>query len=578
MMRAAIVVCVLAGIAAAEPAKPKLVLEREPPPRNLRMRPRAAQARPPSAVRRPTPMPAAPKASALDPAPIAGIDGVRDIDQPVSFSVSLGYQIDGARPTGRATLGGPAPAAGVDFQTLRSYGFAEGFLSTRGVGLQSLSSYFAVRFQGTQRLSVNRADLEESDPEQAPGRIPLASPIATWFERSGGELRTGWGEVKDFLPKRWGLQRLRIRAGDQFIYAPWIVHMFGTNIAYEGPAVTISLFSGFRRSDYTREQEDNQPLVNGGTFRFDLRGFKVTRKVPIAVDGEILSLSASTATDQPATSSSQLQVDWRPQKDIVVIGAQRWLDGEPANQRLEVRTRFRQVTNVVIELQRRFDTDWRWDPSIVRRDDRQNDYTEARRYLDLGPPRPQTLFSIRGGTLIAENIDLFARVAASTDESDELIQPQTYTASYLELAGAAEVRLRRTVALGVSVLTRTTERVEMQPILDERNTTQSLPESAAMGEDRFVEVGGNARMTLGARRFSAMLEGYVRRTHFADVYVDPLLPIEPFDTRGGGRFSLDAWVGRRIRLFASYDVSSALDSAPEITGYKSLRLTLTGVY
>jgi hypothetical protein len=564
----------IASTAFAEP--PKLKLEREPPPRNLRMR-RAAQAQAPTAPARvKTPMPAAPSVSALDPSPITGIDGIRDVKQPVSFSLSVGYQIDGARPTGRATLGGRAPATGVDFETLRSYGFAEGFLSTRGIGLQSLSSYFAVRFQAARRLAVDRMNLDVNDPPQEDGRIPLASPIATWFERSGAELRTGWAEVKDFLPNRWGLQRLRIRAGDQYIYGPWIVHMFGTNIAYEGKTVTLSLFSGFRRSDYTREQENNQPLVGGGTFRLDLRG--LTSKVPIAVAGEYLELTESTATGQPATSSSQLQVDWRPVKDTVVIGAQRWLDGEPANQRVELRTRFRQVTNIVVELQRRFDTDWRWDPTLVQRDNRETDYTEARRYLDLGPPRPQTLVSVRAGTLIAENIDLFARVAASTDESDELVPPQAYTASYLELAGAAEIRLRRTVAIGASVLTRTTERIVMTPIVDERNTVQPLPESSAMGEDRFVEIGGTMRMTLGARRFSALLEIYGRRTRFAQVYEDPLLPPELFDTRGGGRFTVDAWVGRRIRLFASYDVSSALASAPEITGYKSLRLTLTGVY
>ncbi|MDQ3336094.1 MAG: hypothetical protein M4D80_13075 [Myxococcota bacterium] len=574
MTRLMLIICALAATASAE--TPRLRLEREPPPRNLKMR-RAAQVQAPAApVRAKTPMPSAPMVNALDPSPIVGIDGVRDVKQPVSFSLSVGYQIDGARPTGRATLGGPAPATGVDFQTLRSYGFAEGFLSTRGIGLQSLSSYFSVRFQAARRLSVDRQRLDPNDPPQEDGRIPLASPIATWFERSGAELRTGWAEVKDFLPKRWGLQRMRIRAGDQHIYGPWIVHMFGTNVAYEGDTVTLSLFSGFRRSDYTREQEDNQPLVNGGTFRFDLRG--LTRKVPIAVDGEFLSLSDSTATGQPATSSSQLQVDWRPVKDTVVIGAQRWLDGEPANQRLELRTRFRQVTNIVVEIARRFDSDWRWDPTLVRRDNRETDYTEARRYLDLGPPRPQTLFSVRAGTLIAENIDLFARVAASNDRSDEGTPPQAYTASYLELAGAAEIRLRRTVAIGASVLTRTTERIVMAPIVDERNTIQPLPESSAMGEDRFVEIGGTLRMSLGARRFSSLLEIYGRRTRFAQAYEDPLLPQEQFDTRGGGRFSIDAWVGRRIRLFASYDVSSALTSTPDITGYKSLRLTLTGVY
>jgi hypothetical protein len=118
----------------------------------------------------------------------------------------------------------------------------------------------------------------------------------------------------------------------------------------------------------------------------------------------------------------------------------------------------------------------------------------------------------------------------------------------------------------------------MMPIRDERNTLQPLPETSALGEDRFVEVGGTVRMTLGARRFSALLEVYGRSTKFLRPYEDPVLPIEEFDRRGGGRLSVDAWVGSRIRLAASYDASSALDNAPEITGYKSLRLTLTGVY
>lgn len=565
-------------VATSANAEPKLTIDREPPPRHLRMRPRAAQSTPATAPRAKSPLPAAPNVSATDPTPIAGIDGVRDVAQPVSFSLSVGYQIDGARPTGKPTLGGAVPETGKDYETLRSYGFAEGFLSTRGIGLDSLSSYFSLRFQAARRLSVRRSDIVDGiDPEQAPGRIPLASPIATWFERSGAELRTGWAEVKDFLPKRWGLERLRIRVGDQYIYGPWIVHMLGTNIAYEGPTVTLSLFNGFRRSDYTREQQANQPLTAGGTFRFDLRG--LTDRVPMAFDGEYLSLSDSTATGQPATSSSQLQVDWRPEKDVVVVGQQRWLDGDIANQRLEIRTRFRQVTNIVFELMRRYDSDWRWDPTLVTRERRSTDYTEARRYLDLGPPRPQMLFSLRGGTLLAENVDLFARVAASTDQSDEATQPQSFTASYLELAGAAEVRLRRTISFGMSALLRTTERVVPAPIIDERDTPQILPEASAVGESRFIELGVTTRMTLGARRFSALLEVYGRRTRFGDTYIaDPPLDIERRDARGGGRFTLDAWVGRRVRLFASYDVSSALQGAPEITGYKSLRLTLTGVY
>lgn len=575
MKRVVVAACLAASSSAAADAK--LTLEREPPPRHLRMRPRAAQAQPAPTVRARTPLPAAPARRATDLTPIAGIDGVRDVNQPVSFSLSIGYQIDGARPNGRATLGGPAPEPSKDFETLRSYGFAEGFLSTRGVGFQSLSSYFAMRFQAARRLSVDRSRLVDGvDPEQPAGRIPLASPIATWFERSGPELRTGWAEVKDFLPARWGLQRLRVRVGDQYIYGPWIVHMTGTNVAYEGDTISLSLFNGLRRSDYTREQDENQPLMFGGTFRFDLRG--LANKVPVAIDGDYLALSESTATAQPETSSFQLQLDVRPSRDNVIVASQRWLDGDVANQQLEVRTRFRQVTNIVLQVMRRHDSDWRWDPTLVTREQRTTDYTEARRYLDLGPPRPQTLISLRGGTLIAENVDLFVRAAASTDRSEDELPTSAYSASYLELGGAAELRLRRTVALGFSGLVRTAEREVPIAITDERNTAQPLPEAAAVGEDRFVELGVTARLSLGARRFSALLELYGRRTRFAEVYEDPLLETQEFETRGGGRFSIDAWVGRRIRLFASYDVSSALETAPEITGYKSLRLTLTGAY
>jgi hypothetical protein len=563
-------------VATAASADPNLKVEREPPPRNLKMR-RAAQAQPAIAapIKR-TPMPQAPSVSATDPNPIAGIDGIRDVTQPVSFSLALGYQIDGARPTGHATLGGTAPQTGKDYETLRSYGFAEGFLTTRGVGWSPLSSYFAVRFQAARRLSVDRSSLTDNDPPQSSGRIPLASPIATWFERSGAELRTGWAEIKDFLPRRWGLKRFRVRAGDQFIYGPWIVHMSGMNLAYEGPTVTLSLFSGFRRSDYTREAENNQPFTSGGTFRFDLRG--LTRSVPLVVSGEWLALSDSTATNQPATSSSQVEVDWRPDKDVALIGALRFLDGNAANQRVEVRTRFRQVTNIVLAVQRRFQDDWRWDPSLVTRAGREMDATEARRYLDLGPPRPQLLLSLRGGTVIKENVDTFLRLALSRDESLDMLPRQAYSASYLEVGAAAEVRLRRTIAIGASVLARNTEREVMEPIRDERNVPQPLPDTAALGEDRFVEAGGTVRMTLGARRFSALFEIYGRSTKFLRPYEDPVLPIEEFDRRGGGRLSVDAWVGQRVRLFASYDASSALQSAPEITGYKSLRLTLTGVY
>ena len=51
-----------------------------------------------------------------------------------------------------------------------------------------------------------------------------------------------------------------------------------------------------------------------------------------------------------------------------------------------------------------------------------------------------------------------------------------------------------------------------------------------------------------------------------------------FDVRGGGRVSFDAWVTQRLRLRAEYDLSSALDWAPEIRGLKALRVLAEGQF
>jgi len=48
--------------------------------------------------------------------------------------------------------------------------------------------------------------------------------------------------------------------------------------------------------------------------------------------------------------------------------------------------------------------------------------------------------------------------------------------------------------------------------------------------------------------------------------------------RWGGRATIEAWIGSRLRLFASYELSSRIDLAPEISGFKSLRLIMEGVY
>ena len=96
-------------------------------------------------------------------------------------------------------------------------------------------------------------------------------------------------------------------------------------------------------------------------------------------------------------------------------------------------------------------------------------------------------------------------------------------------------------------------------------------------------------MSLGARRFSALAEGYGRRTRYARTYCQSdaagadcrsiVAPgIDYTDFRWGGRVTIEAWIGSRLRLLASYELSSRMDLAPEISGFKSLRLIMEGVY
>jgi hypothetical protein len=205
---------------------------------------------------------------------------------------------------------------------------------------------------------------------------------------------------------------------------------------------------------------------------------------------------------------------------------------------------------------------------------------------------PQLTGSLRAGTLIAENVDVYARGAFAADIASDNSR-ETYSASYLEGGGAVEVRVRRTVAIGASALTRQTERDDQvsAEIIDIPNQPDAIPVNASsqMGERGFTELGVTARMSLGARKFSLLLEVYGRRTRYALDYCALTegtsdcrsaldTGIQSLAYRGGGRAQIDAWIGERLRLFASYDLSSALDFTPNITGYKSLRLVMEGIY
>jgi hypothetical protein len=580
--RGALIVVFAARAAAAEPYV-DLQLAREPAPRHLHMRAKrrvvaaAAPEPPPAAVAAPLPP--------SDSEPY--LSYVRDVREPVSVRFSLGYQVDGSTLTGQPTLGGNVPRDAVhsnrpDIDLVHAYGFGEVYLSTRGMGTESLSAYFASHFQLSQQTVVH----DPTNPyANASGNVVAAPALLTWFDRSGITAQDVWAEVKAFLPWK-ELDPLRVRAGEQYVYGPWVLHMYGVQASWDGKLLRATAYGGSRVPDYTlavADQELDRAGIAGVSVRADLRALLTPAPFVLAVEG--LTFTRLGSTDTQPSSHAVLEADWLPREGLAVIGQARSLDGEWANEHVQLRARYHQVTNIVVDVTHHHENDWRWDPSLVG--PQTNDPLAPKRYLDLGPVVPQLLVSARAGTLIAENVDLYGRVAASDDLRTNIASDSSFGASYVEGGGALEVRLRRTLALGISGLTRRTRRYDdlAHRIQDVPGMADPLPLAASTGERGFVEAGATLRMTLGARKFSALVEIYGRDTDYARVYCvgtkcqsDNDTGVKQSDVRGGGRFTVDAWIGRRVRMFASYDLSSSLPLAPELTGYKSLRLIMEGVY
>jgi hypothetical protein len=440
-----------------------------------------------------------------------------------------------------------------DLPGARSYGFGDVFASSRGFRVPTLSTYLATHF----RLAG----------VAAPAGLG-AAPIATWWDRGGSELRAVWGEVRDVFDDH-AFAPLRLRAGRQYVDGPWITHADAVTVAWDGRLVTASLSSGVRVADYApRVIDEARARLLAATVRVDLRGLRTP--LPLAITADALQLTAGAETRH-----GQLTADWRPRRDLAVVAEVRALSGALASERLQLRGRYRQVSNIVVELGHRHAADWRWDPSLAAADEP----GAPRRYLELGAVLPRLTGSARAGTVLFDNLDLLLRGAFALDQA-RAVDASTMSASWLELGGALEVRLRRTIAVGASLSTRAVRRA-IAPERDNPGIADPLAPNPAMGETGLIEGGASARMSLGARTFSALLEAYGRSTRYARIYqlIDPMAePIRSQVFRAGGRFTVDAWIGRELRLFASYDLSTSLTLSPEVAGYKSLRLMVEGVF
>jgi hypothetical protein len=569
-MKAVAIVALSCAIASAEPAK--LRLEHQPP--RLTMRPRSATVTPPSAPM-PPPVPAP---APTTPPPNAELGVLRDVARPVAARFSLGYIVDGTTLTRDQRFDAPDPKA---LSQERAYALGQGYLSTQGVVLPSLSTYLAAQFQIVNQPTGTVSTMTGvTHPELRP-------PVATWFDRNGIEPRNLWAEIKDFLPDA-RFAPLRVRAGELYVYGPWVMHMYGANAAWDAKLVRAGVYVGTRVPDYTLHTPaaKDRALITGASLRIDLRDLQ--HPIPFAIAGEMLGLASLGSATGESSRHAQLEVDWRPRKDVALIGQARTRDAQLANEHVQLRSRYGQVTNLVFDVTHRHDSDWRWDPTVT-----ETDPLAAKRYLDLGPVLPQLLASARAGTLIKENIDLYVRGAAATDLQKQDGPHSTFSANYLEIGGALEVRLRRTISLGVSGMTRETTRYTKltTQINDVPGSPQMLPSQAdpGIGEKGMTELGATLRMSLGARKFSATAEGFGRRTEYALVYCvaqDAMTAcnsatstgIPARDLRWGGRASVDAWIGQKLRVFASYELSSPITFQPWMSGYKSLQLVMEGIY
>ncbi|MCA9676611.1 MAG: hypothetical protein KC464_16380, partial [Myxococcales bacterium] len=477
--------------------------------------------------------------------------------------VDLGLAVDGARTSGRPTLDGQDLAAAAEadrYRSVRSYGFGEAYLGSRGVGAPSLSTYFA------------------SQARLAPSVADATPPIADVYQVARDlQVRQAWAESDGLFENRW-LQPVRARAGRMYVYGPAIVHMDGLVLSWENAWLSVSSAGGTRVADYATTTDDGtdgataDDTVTSSEARLDLRHFG-------------LPLVASAATTRYLTHDhGELAATLVPRRDWLIRSSFRYLDAQLARLRLFLRARVTESSIISVDAQYRTADDWFWDYAslAVVSDTLPAAHLDgaAQRYLDLGEVKPRFTSSIQAGTVLRQNVDLQARAAVALDVSSPETQLNPHLPDYIEGGAGVEVRVRRAINLAGSVLVRDYRRPFPDRITDVAGS-QPLPLRARMGEESLVEGGASARYSGGARRFSVQGELYLRRTKWAGLYQEDAAgqaPVILLDFHGGGRFSIEAWVNPRVRLRGEYDVSSTLDLAPELRGIKSLRFFMEGTY
>lgn len=556
--------CMLADARAERAVRPDLSVRALPPPTSLRMRrgvtgcpagasctrvARAGDARDAQPGSGPGTMQDA--AARIHPALGVLLDD-RPLSDKVVFRFSLGMGFDGGQPSDERLLSQQTLDRS-EYAHLRIYYFGDAVIGSRGLLAPSLSTYLAAQF---------RMD------EDSGGRI---NPVPTVFD--GDDVANLW--IRSAHAQLDGvfdhplLAPVWVRAGRQYRYGPAIAHYDGLTVGYDGPGLTVAAFAGrgvnvTGSAVYSEDHEED--VMVGLDGRIDLHAL---RRVPLVLSGGLLRFHGTSHVE------TSLALRWS--RDVSMSAGIRILDGSHARTRLDLHARVSKVTTVSFELDNRSITDWMYDLFTVQRPVAAGD---PRPFLDLGEPVPRLYLGLRAGTVLLGNVDVLVHGGAALRRHEDEFAANAHAASFAEAGTAIEVRLRRTLAMGLNVLVRRYEREE--PLA--RDLGQYVPgtleeSTGAAGELSFLEGGAQVRYDLGARRFSASTELYWRRYHFQPSYIDlgaEALDELASDVRGGARFGIEAWAGERLRLRGEYDVSSALRVAPELRGVKSLRIVAEG--
>ena len=397
--------------------------------------------------------------------------------------------------------------------------------------------------------------------------------------------------MKDFLPRSRRLAPLRLRAGELTSTARGSCTCTARTPHGKDRLVKASVYVGTPRTRLHAQQRARR-RSRADRRRIAAHGPALAQESdPVRGRRRGARARGARLGDRQHRRNTQLEVDWRPRKDIALIA-------QAAHARRAARERARRSCAAATGRSRtscstithRHDTDWRWDPSVPNADP-----LAAKRYLDLGPVVPQLLASARAGTLIKENIDcLRARGGGEGDlasrRSDAARTRRATSSSVARSScGCARTigaRRERPDARDDSATRRSARRSPTSRARRSAARRSRAPTSARRASPRPARRCGcpSARAVLGARggstagargtrwctapRSARACRATRRRT---------LASTRPITAAAAGSRSTRGSV-RGCACSRATSCRARSKYQPEISGYKSLRLVMEAMY